>query len=405
MHDLEVEFEFLGLQGMIDPPRPEAFEAIRLCHEAGITVKMITGDHKATARAVADQLGILAKDGDAPDAIAGAELVSMSDEKIGEIADTCNVFARVAPEHKFRLVSALQGRNQIVAMTGDGVNDAPALKQANIGVAMGITGTSVSKDASAIVLADDNFATIAAAVEEGRRVYDNLIKSLAFVLPTNLGLALIFTCAVAFFPFGEMTRVIDGEARAVRELLLPMSPAQLLWINLVAAVALALPLAFEVKEPDLMKRPPRDPNAPVFSAFIVMRTFIVAVLMTVGAIGLFLYEYRAGGNNGPDALAKAQTMAVTTVVMFQIFYVLNCRSFRDSILKIGVFSNRFIFIGIGAVLALQAMFIYAPFMNRIFSSSPLAPRDVLASVVMGAIIIPVIAVEKWWRGRAVFHST
>ena len=399
MHDTQSGFTLLGLQGMIDPPRPEVIAAIELCHQAGITVKMITGDHQATAQAIAAQLNILPKDPAAPRAIAGGQLAQMSGAQLRDAAGACNVFARVAPEHKLGLVRALQSRNEVVAMTGDGVNDAPALKQANIGVAMGITGTSVSKEAAAIVLADDNFASIAAAVEEGRRVYDNLIKSLAFVLPTNLGLALILMWAVAFFPFAEVTYVIDGATQTVRELLLPMAPAQLLWINLVAAVALALPLAFEAKEPNIMKRPPRNPDAPVLSGFIIMRTFVAALLMTAGAIGLFLYEFRAAGGAGSEALAKAQTMAVTTVIMFQIFYLLNCRSLRDSMLKIGVFSNKTVFIGIGALLVLQAMFIYAPFMQAIFASAPLTIDDVLKSILVGAIILPVISVEKWWRNR------
>ena len=399
MSDTQTGFTFLGLQGMIDPPRPEAIAAIQICHQAGITVKMITGDHQATAQAIAAQLGILPTEPNAPKAIGGAQLAAMSDAQLREAALACNVFARVAPEHKLKLVRALQSSNAVVAMTGDGVNDAPALKQANIGVAMGITGTSVSKEAAGIVLADDNFASIAAAVEEGRRVYDNLIKSLAFVLPTNLGLALILMWAVAFFPFVDVTYLIDGATQTVRELLLPMAPAQLLWINLVAAVALALPLAFEAKEPDLMSRPPRDPSAPVLSGFLIMRTFTVAILMTAGAIGLFLYEFRTAAGAGPEALAKAQTMAVTTVIMFQIFYLLNCRSLQNSILSIGVFSNKTVFVGIAAIIALQAMFIYAPFMQTIFTSAPLAPGDVLASILVGAVILPVVGLEKWWHRR------
>ncbi|MFY7896961.1 MAG: HAD-IC family P-type ATPase, partial [Phycisphaerales bacterium] len=303
---------------------------------------------------------------------------------------------------KLRLVRALQERNEVAAMTGDGVNDAPALKQANIGVAMGITGTSVSKEAAAIVLTDDNFASIAAAVEEGRRVYDNLVKSLAFVLPTNLGLALILMWAVFFFPFNEVTAVVDGVTKTTRELLVPMLPTQLLWINLVATVALALPLAFEAKEPNVMKRPPRSPSAPVLSGFVIFRTFLAAILMTVGCIGLFMWEYNTAIKNGIDAsvaLAKAQTMGVTTVIMFQIFYMLNCRSLKDSIFKIGLLSNKAVFIGVAALLVLQAVFIYLPLMNTVFGSAPLAVGDVIRAVLAGMIILPVISLEKFIRNR------
>ena len=249
LDDVASGMVLIGLEGMIDPPRIEAIKAIQACYTAGIAVKMITGDHKGTATAIGKQLGLIGEG----KAVTGAELQATTDRELELLVKTSNVFARVAPEHKLRLVRALQASDQIVAMTGDGVNDAPALKQANIGVAMGITGTAVSKEAADIVLTDDNFASIAAAVEEGRRVYDNLIKSLAFVLPTNLGLAFILIYAVAFFPFDPQSK----------ELLLPMRPVQLLWINLVAAVSLALPLAFEAKEPDIMRRPPRSPQEPV----------------------------------------------------------------------------------------------------------------------------------------------
>jgi Ca2+-transporting ATPase len=398
MTDVAGGFELVGLQGMIDPPRTEAIEAVKACHGAGITVKMITGDHKATAAAIGKQLGLIT---DQP-AVTGAQLAETSDEDLKKVVNSTNVFARVAPEHKLRLVRALQAQDQVVAMTGDGVNDAPALKQSNIGVAMGITGTAVSKEAADIVLTDDNFASIAAAVEEGRRVYDNLIKSLAFVLPTNLGLAMILMAAVMFFPFGDVTRVIEGVATTTKELLLPMLPTQLLWINLVATVALALPLAFEVKEPDVMRRKPRDPNAPVLSGFVIQRTFVAACMMAAGAIGLFLYEYRAALGLGVAenvAVAKAQTMAVTTVIMFQIFYMLNCRSLKDSILKIGIFSNRTVFIGIAALIGLQLLFIYAPFMHVVFGTAALSVRDLLVSVAVGAVILPVISLEKFFRSR------
>jgi Ca2+-transporting ATPase len=388
MSDTSGGFTLLGLQGMIDPPRSEAIKAIKACHAAGISVKMITGDHKETAQAIGAQLNILT---DAK-AVTGAELAGMDEDQMRQVVRTTNVFARVAPEHKLKLVKALQANNQVVAMTGDGVNDAPALKQSNIGVAMGITGTAVSKEAADIVLTDDNFASIASAVEEGRRVYDNLIKSLVFVLPTNLGLAMILMAAVIFFPF------LENPATGLKELLLPMAPTQLLWINLVATVALALPLAFEAKEPNVMRRPPRNPDAPVLSGFVIMRTFVAATLMTSGAVGLFLWEYNTNGET-VEAMKKGQTMAVTTVIMFQVFYVINCRSLKDSLLSIGLWSNMTVFIGIAALLLLQLGFIYLPFMNAIFGSLPLGARDLLVATVVGMITLPVISVEKLLRKR------
>jgi magnesium-transporting ATPase (P-type) len=317
---------------MIDPPRPEAVAAVAACHRAGIEVKMITGDHKVTARAIGEELGL------GSSALSGAELERLNDHELRLVAAKYSIFARVAPEHKLRLVRRLQAEGHVVAMTGDGVNDAPALKQADIGVAMGITGTSVSKEAADMVLVDDNFASITAAVEEGRRVYDNLIKALAFVLPTNLGLAAIFMVAVGFFP------VEGGTA------LLPMLPTQVLWINLVASAALGLALAFEALEPGAMRRPPREPNAPLLSRFVVVRTALVALLMAAGAVGLFLVQYYGdlrAGIPAATALREAQTMAVTTVILFQMFYLLNCRSLRDSVLKIGLWSNPWVYVGIG----------------------------------------------------------
>lgn len=382
-------FQLVGLVGMIDPPRAEAIAAVAVCREAGIVVKMITGDHQVTAAAIGRQLGLTG----AATAVSGVELERSSDADLVRLVKGNNVFARVAPEHKLRLVRALQSTGEVVAMTGDGVNDAPALKQSNIGVAMGITGTAVSKEAADIVLADDNFASIAAAVEEGRRVYDNLIKSLAFVLPTNLGLALIFIYAVAFFPFDPVTK----------ELLLPMGPVQLLWINLVATVSLALPLAFEAKEPDIMQRPPRPPDEPVLSTFVIYRTVLAATLMAAGAIALFHYEYNkdvAAGLAADTALRQAQTMTTTTVILFQIFYVITCRSLKGSVVGIGVFSNPSVFLGIGVLVLLQLAFIHAGWVNRIFGSEPIPVSDLGLSLVVSATILPIIALEKWLRKRA-----
>ncbi|WP_437535333.1 HAD-IC family P-type ATPase [Sorangium sp. So ce726] len=385
-------FELLGLEGMIDPPRPEAIDAIKACHAAGITVKMITGDHLATARAIGGQLGLVR---DGARAMNGTELSRLSEDELRAAATSTHVFARVAPEHKLRLVKALQAEGKVVAMTGDGVNDAPALKQADIGVAMGITGTAVSKESADVVLTDDNFASIRSAVEEGRRVYDNLVKSLAFVLPTNLGEALILLVAVMSFP------IVGGAP------LMPITAVQILWVNLVATVALSLPLAFEAMEKDVMSRPPRDPGEPILSRFVLVRTAIVAVLMTAGAIGLFFYEYFTevrGGVVSEIAYREAQTAAVTTVVLFQIFYVLNCRSLRDSMLKIGLFSNPWVYVGIGALLALQLCFVYAPFMHTLFGSAPLSLDAWVKSTLVAMSILPVMSVERWWRTRRARRS-
>lgn len=382
--DVENGFEFIGLIGMIDPPRNEAIEAIKACHNAGITVKMITGDHHATARAIGMELNLSANGA----VVTGVDLSKMSDAELDKTIQTTNIYARVAPEHKLRLVKALQNNNEVVAMTGDGVNDAPSLKQSNVGVAMGITGTSVSKESADIVLADDNFSSIAAAVEEGRRVYDNLLKSLAFLLPTNLGLAFILIYGIMFFPFNPITK----------ELLLPMLPVQLLWINLVAAIALALPLAFEVKEPNVMNRPPRKPDEALFNGFVTFRVFFVSILMTVVTIVLFNWEYAYSLKTGmaqTDALARSQSIAVTFIIFFQIFYLINCRSLKDSVFKIGLFSNGFIFLGIGSIMLLQAMFLYTPFMQKVFGTASLDGKGLFISFVAGSLIFIVISIEKW----------
>jgi magnesium-transporting ATPase (P-type) len=327
--------------------------------------------------------------------VTGEELEAMNDDELATSARTMRVFARVAPEHKLRLVRELQRQNHVVAMTGDGVNDAPALKQANIGVAMGIAGTSVSKEAADMVLADDNFASIAAAVEEGRRVYDNLIKSLAFVLPTNIGEALIILIAVGFFP------VIGGS------ILMPMLPVQILWINLVATVTLALPLAFESKEPGVMQRPPRDPSESILNSFVLFRTVLVALLMAAGAIFLFMFEYGemlADGLRSELALARAQTAAVTTVVLFQIFYLTQCRSLVDSVMRIGLFSNPYVYLGIALLVILQLAFVYVPAMNTLFGSAPISLEGWVRALLVAMVVLPVISIEKWWRRRQISGS-
>ncbi|MCX7798901.1 MAG: HAD-IC family P-type ATPase [Fimbriimonadales bacterium] len=388
-HEAVKDLRLLGLVGMIDPPRPEAIEAVRICQQAGIRVKMITGDHRLTAEAIGREIGIAAE---GERAITGKELAEMKDSELVEATDRTNVFARVAPEQKLRLVKALQARGHVVAMTGDGVNDAPALKQADIGLAMGITGTSVSKEAADVVLTDDNFATIERMVEEGRRVFDNLIKSLVFLLPTNLGLALILMTAVAFFPFDPVTKT----------LLLPMLPTQLLWVNMVASLSLGLPFAVEAKEPGLMERPPRRKGAPLMSAFVIYRTLFVAGLIALGAVATYQYGFWSaykGPETEPFAVSQARTMATNAVVFFQIFYMLQCRSLIHPIWRIGWLSNPWALVGIGVLLVLQLGFVHLPWMNQVFGTVSLGWKEWLISAVAGATVLPIVGLEKSIRAR------
>lgn len=365
---------FLGLQAMIDPPRPEAITAVRACQNAGIRVKMITGDHALTAAAIARQLGL----GDShtadgmPVVLTGKEMATLSDEQMIQVVEQTDVFARVAPEQKLRLVEAMQARNHIVAMTGDGVNDAPALKQADIGIAMGITGTDVSKEAADMVLTDDNFAAIEAAVEEGRCVFDNLTKFITWTLPTNVGEGLIILVAIFL------------------GLMLPILPAQILWINMTTAIALGITLAMEPKEPGIMRRPPRPTQAPILSAALVGRVVVVGALMAVGAFGLFQWEVDQG-----TSLDAARTVAVNVVVFVELFYLFNCRSLSYSMFRIGVFSNMWVALGVTSMILLQVLFTYVPFMNQTLGSAPIELAAWGRIMGIGLAVYLLVEIEKW----------
>ena len=368
---------FLGLQGMIDPPRPEVIVAVAKCRSAGIRVKMITGDHLATARAIAQQIGLGGPGGGAGEleAIAGRDLEELSDAGLSEVAERASVFARVAPEQKFRLVKALQARGHVVAMTGDGVNDAPAVKQADIGIAMGITGTDVAKGAADMILVDDNFASIEAAVEEGRCVFDNLTKFFVWTLPTNGGVALTL-----------LVGVFAGT-------LLPALPAQLLWINLTTSVLLGMMLVFEPKEPDVMQRPPRNPRDPILTFPLLMRTGLVTLMMGAGNVFLFHWEQSAAG----ASLNEARTIVVNTIVMVELFYLFNCRSLTRSVWSVGLFSNLWLLVGCAAMIGAQLLFTYAPFMNRLFQSAPISLTAWTHIVGVAVVAALVIGFEKWLR--------
>jgi Ca2+-transporting ATPase len=366
---------FLGLQGMMDPPRAEAIVSVRECQHAGIMVKMITGDHLVTARAIATQIGLKGHEENGKlIALSGRELEKISDLDLPEIAERTAVFARVAPEQKLRLVKALQANGHVVAMTGDGVNDAPALKQADIGVAMGITGTDVAKAAAAMILTDDNFASIEAAVEEGRGVFDNLSKFIVWIIPTNLGEALMLLTAILL------------------SLPLPLLPLQLVWVNLTDTM-LGLSLAFEPKEHDVMSRPPRKPQQPLFTFPLIMRTGLVSLIMLVGGLGLFLWELRAE----QAGLETSRTVAINTIVMVQMIYLFNCRSLTRSVFAIGCLTNRWAIAGAMAMLAAQLLFTYAPIMNRLFHTVPLGGESWLRIASVAAFTFIAVELEKWIR--------
>jgi cation-transporting ATPase F len=373
---------FLGLQAMLDPPRPEAIQAVRRCQAAGIQVKMITGDHLLTARAVARQMGFKnPTDGsDEVIAISGREIEKLSDTELVDVADQSTIFARVVPEQKLRLVKALQARGHVVAMTGDGVNDAPALKQANIGIAMGITGTDVAKGAADMLLIDDNFASIEAAVEEGRSIFDNLTKFIIWTIPTNAGESLILLSAILL-----------GSS-------LPILPGQLLWINMTTATLLGLFLVFEPKESDLMNRPPRDPHAPIMTFPLFMRTGLVTLIMLIGGVFLWIWEQQHGAS-----IAQARTVVVNVIVTVEAVYLLNCRSLTHSMWSQGLFSNPFLIAGIAAMVVVQLVFTYVPLMNQLFHSAPIDLESWLRIGVIGLFAYTIVGLEKWLRFSRTFR--
>jgi len=367
---------FLGLQAMMDPPRQEAIASVSACQRAGIQVKMITGDHVATAAAIAQQIGLKGTAAGDPDsfAISGHRLSQLADHEMVDVVQRTAVFARVSPEQKLRLVEALQANGHVVAMTGDGVNDAPALKQADIGVAMGVGGTEVAKEAADMVLTDDNFSTIEAAVEEGRAVFDNLVKFITWTLPTNIGEGLVVLVAV----FAGLE--------------LPITPVQILWINMTTAVLLGLMLAFECKEPGIMERPPRRPETPVITAELALRVGLVSVLLLAGAFGLFEWTLLHG-----MSLETARTVAVNMFVFGELFYLLNCRSLRYSMFRLGVFSNRWLVLGVVIMTLLQVLFTYSTAMNQLFGSAPMGHIEWLWVLGGSLAIYAVVGMEKWLR--------
>jgi magnesium-transporting ATPase (P-type) len=376
-HAMSIEFDdveqgglaLLGLVGLIDPPRPEAVQAIAECKAAGIDVKMITGDHASTAAAIARELG-LGKG--TIDALTGHAIDAMDDEALPRALPTTSVFARTSPEHKLRLVEALQADGAVVSMTGDGVNDAPALKRADVGVAMGRKGTEAAKEAAEMLLADDNFATIAAAVREGRIVYDNLVKVVGWALPTNGGQAMAIVAAVLL------------------GVTMPMTPAQILWVNMVTGVTLGLVFAFDPAESGVMRRPPRDPRAPILSGLLAWRTALVSALFCATVFTVFLWALRRG-----EELEHAQTFAVNTMVGLEIAYLFSVRLRHSAPFDFrAIRLTRALLIGIAAVVVLQILFTYLPPLETLYDTRPIDWPDMGVAALAAIGLVVILELEK-----------
>ena len=368
--DLEQGLTLVGLFGMIDPPRGEVKDAVALCRSAGIRPVMITGDHPLTAIEIARQLGITENSR----ALTGVEIENLTFEELKNVVEEVNVFARVAPEHKLKIVQALQENGHIVSMTGDGVNDAPALRKADIGVAMGITGTDVSKEASDLVLLDDNFATIVASVREGRTIYDNIRKFVRFSVAGNIGKVLVMLLA----PF-------LGKP-------LPLLPLQLLWLNLLTDGLLGLGMGVENPEADTMKRAPFSPKEGVFSRGAGVQTLWVGIMIGALALGLGSWYYFTGR-------PEWQTMIFTSLAFMQVFQALASRSAKESLFKMGVLSNPLLAGMALLVIVLQLMVLYIPFLNEFFEVIPLSGCDLSIAAATGVIVFVVMEAEKWWKRK------
>ncbi len=365
--DLHDGVILLGIAGMMDPPRPEAITAIADCLQAGIRVKMITGDHPQTAMSIGQMLGI----GNAASAITGRELEAMDDRQLSDAAQQYDIFARTSPEDKFRLVQALQSKQEVVGMTGDGVNDAPALKRADVGIAMGIKGTEVTKEAADMVLTDDNFATIACAVHEGRRVYDNLKKTILFVIPSNIAQALLIIIAL-----------LAGN-------LIPLTPVLILWMNMATSATLSFGLAFEAGEKNIMNRPPRKANLHVMDGYAIWRVVFVGLMIAISAFVLEAWLQPRG-----YSAEFIRTVLLQTLVTAQWFYMLNCRVNDGFSLSKGLLANKGIWIVSGVLLALQLLIIYAPFMQMLFGTEALPFRYWVITLLIGFVMFLIVEAEK-----------
>ncbi|MCL4801754.1 MAG: cation-translocating P-type ATPase, partial [Burkholderiales bacterium] len=373
----ERDLAWIGVVGMIDAPRPEAHAAVQAAHGAGIRVGMITGDHPTTGAAIARELGI-ARRGER--AVTGADIERMSDAELAERVRTCTVYARVTPEHKLRIVRALRAQGEVVAMTGDGVNDAPALRAADIGVAMGLGGTDVAREASDMILTDDNFASIVAAIEEGRSIYANIQKFLRYMLSTNLAEVLVLFLAVVLA--ATLGLVADGGAALV----LPLLPAMILWINLLTDGAPALALGVDPADPEVMRRPPRDPRTRVITRRMWIGVSVAAAAITAGALAVLDASLPGGLIDGDGDVGYARTLVFTTLVLSQLFEVHCIRSDERSLVH-GLFSNRWLWFAVALALALQMLAVEVPLLQQAFGAVRLSATDWLVCTAAASPVL------------------
>jgi Ca2+-transporting ATPase len=370
---LQNEFIFLGIQAMMDPPRGEAIEAVKESLGAGIKIIMITGDHALTAFSISKMMSIVDEDANFEESvITGSDLFKFSDSELIEKVSHVRVFARVEPEQKLRIVDALQARGEIVAMTGDGVNDAPALKQADIGIAMGLGGTEVAKEAADMILSDDNFSSITHAVREGRNVFDNLVKFITWTLPTNLGEGLVILVAIML------------------GLTLPILPVQILWINMATAIFLGLMLVFEPEEKNIMQRKPRNPKEPILTKIIITQMLVVGFYMLISSYTMFNYAIANG-----YSVEYARTVAVNIFVFIELFYLFSCKELQKSVFKTNIFNNKLLLMGVSLMALAQVTFTHASFMNTMFKSEGLDLLSWMQVIVISFGVLFVVEIKRF----------
>jgi Ca2+-transporting ATPase len=389
--EMEAGFIFVGIMGMIDPPRSEVKDAINLCRSAGIRVVMITGDHKLTAIAVAKELNMLGEDEEGK-VLTGAELEELSDEQLAEKVENIVIYARVSPEHKMRIVKAWKAKDQIVAMTGDGVNDAPALKMADIGVSMGVTGTEVTKEASDMVLADDNFASIVKAVKEGREIYDNIKKYLTYLLQCNIMEILVMFIAVVSVPYLARVFSPGSNLDAINNAAIALTAVQILWTNLVTDGLPAIALGVDPGDPDLMQRKPRKPKESIFTRDVKVYLTAMPILMTsLLLLGYFYHQPWLG----EFQLLEARTQLLTAMILIELVVAVSARSFKYPVFKVGVFKNKFLWYAIVSSFALQLFVLYTPGVQGVFGVHSPELVDWAIAVLFAAIVFGVLEIGKY----------